>query len=93
MRHFFFWILPFMIFVYPIIKIYTIIGGKNKSRSCGQFEKDGKVRNKRFQIRNAGAELGQGHIKVGLDFILIFCRFGFLICFGRIEWAEYNIVQ
>ena len=56
-----------MIFVYPIIKIYTIIGVKNKSRSCGQFEKDGKVSYKRFQIRHAGAELGQDQLKVGLD--------------------------
>ena len=46
MRHFFGWGLPYMIFVYPTIKIYTIIGMKNKSRSVGQFEKDGKVSKK-----------------------------------------------
>ena len=32
------------------------------------FRKNGK---------QAGAELGQAHLKLGLNFTLIFCRFGF----------------
>ena len=28
------------------------------------------------QDEKAGAELGQAHLKLGLDFTLIFCRFG-----------------
>ena len=34
--------------------------------------------------KQAGTELGQAQLKVGLDFILIFCRFGFSK-FGLVE--------
>ena len=35
-------------------------------------------------IKQAGAELGQAQYKLGLDFTLIFCRFG-LSRFGLVE--------
>ena len=42
-----------------------------------------KERNKK-RLRQAGTELGQAQLKLGLDFTLIFCRFGFSP-FGLIE--------
>ena len=48
--------------------------------------------------KQAGAELGQAQLKLGLDFILIFCEFGFtrlslvqldLHSFGSVYLAPY----
>ena len=35
-------------------------------------------------VKQAGAELGQAQLKLGFDFTLIFCRFGFY-SFGLVE--------
>ena len=64
MRHLFLWILPYMIFVYPTIKIYIIIAMKSNGRSPGQFEKDGKVscrKNYVTEMTNINAEIPVQH--------------------------------
>ena len=48
---------------------------KSKRTSCEDFNK---------LLKQAGAELGQAQLKLGLDFTLIICRFGFSP-FGLIE--------
>ena len=48
---------------------------------------------KKVKIIQAGAELGQAQLKLGLDFTLTFCRFGFVeldcrISFCRFDWKD-----
>ena len=50
-----------------------------------------QAENVRNIIRQAGAELGQAQLKLGLGFNLIFCRFGFYR-FGLVElvwWIKF----
>ena len=42
-------------------------------------------------MEQAGAELGQAQLKLGLDFALIFCRFGFST-FGLVELVGYGML-
>ena len=44
---------------------------------CGSPDFNMKIVAKDNNYEKAGAELGQAQLKLGLDFILIFCRFGF----------------
>ena len=37
----------------------------------------------RVQKKQAGAELGQAQLKLGLDFTLIFCRSGSIVLVGN----------
>ena len=41
-------------------------------------------------MKQAGAELGQAQLKLGLDFPLIFCRFGFSR-FGLVELLSWIV--
>ena len=43
------------------------------------------------KIIHAGAELCQAQLKMGLDFALIFCRFGFSV-FGLIELVWWFLI-
>ena len=50
-----------------------------------QFYQAKSIKENQKEEEQAGAELSQAQLKLRLDLILIFCRFGFFR-FGLLEW-------
>ena len=64
---------------------FNISSSYSLSRKCWTLE---KLISEHI-VEQAGTELGQAQLKLGLDFTLIFCRFGSPICIDRIGLIEY----